>query len=313
MNFKTKLYSGRVLCFILFAGVLFGAGKLMLTTTGAEAGRFEDRDYVICAGDEVLALTDTKETAKKAIELTEKAYKNKFDKVTSFSITPALSIKKVEGGEYADYEKRGVTEAKRAILADKELYDVVVKGVVKKTKKVKYSTRYVYNPNWSDTKTKTLKKGRNGIKKVQYSMTYVNGDCVCYGKKTLYYKRPVRRVVKKGSFSGRRVVKYARRFLGNPYVWGGNSLTRGTDCSGFIKGLFKKYGVRLPRTSGAMRYCGNRIRSLRHARPGDVLCYSGHVALYMGGNRIIHASNPRDGIKISRATYRSILSIRRMK
>ncbi|MCD8018486.1 MAG: NlpC/P60 family protein [Clostridiales bacterium] len=112
---------------------------------------------------------------------------------------------------------------------------------------------------------------------------------------------------------GEAVVKYALQFVGNPYVWGGTSLTNGADCSGFIMSVYKHFGVSLPHSSSAMRSCGTKVSSLSAAKPGDIICYNGHVALYMGNNKIVHASSPSTGIKIStNAAYRSIVTIRRI-
>lgn len=89
-------------------------------------------------------------------------------------------------------------------------------------------------------------------------------------------------------------------------------MTNGADCSGFIKSVYAKFGVSLPHSSSAMRSCGREV-SYSEARPGDIICYSGHVAIYMGGGSIVHASNAKDGIKISgNAAYRTILSVRRV-
>ena len=112
--------------------------------------------------------------------------------------------------------------------------------------------------------------------------------------------------------TGQSVVKYACQFVGNPYVWGGTSLTNGADCSGFIMSIYAKFGVSLPHSSGAMAGCGRGV-SYSEAMPGDIICYAGHVAIYMGGGQIVHASNAKDGIKISgNAAYRPIVAVRRV-
>lgn len=112
--------------------------------------------------------------------------------------------------------------------------------------------------------------------------------------------------------TGQSVVNYACQFVGNPYVWGGTSLTNGADCSGFIMSVYAKFGVSLPHSSGAMAGCGRGV-SYSEAMPGDIICYAGHVAIYMGGGQIVHASNARDGIKISgNAAYRPIVAVRRV-
>ena len=113
------------------------------------------------------------------------------------------------------------------------------------------------------------------------------------------------------SGSGSSIVDYATQFVGNPYVWGSTSLTGGADCSGFTQSVYAQFGYSLPRTSYEQQNWGTEV-SYADAQPGDLICYGGHVAIYMGNGQIVHASNSRDGIKISNdATYRTILSVRR--
>lgn len=105
------------------------------------------------------------------------------------------------------------------------------------------------------------------------------------------------------------VCQYAKEFLGNPYVWGGTSLTNGTDCSGFVLGVFKNFGVKLPRTSREQANYGTAIK-VSEAKPGDLIFYGNgktinHVAIYIGGGQVIHASSPKTGIRISNVSYRS--------
>ena len=114
------------------------------------------------------------------------------------------------------------------------------------------------------------------------------------------------------SSTGSSVVNYATQFVGNPYVWGGTSLTNGADCSGFVQSVYANFGVSLPRTSYEQQNAGTEV-SYADAQPGDLICYGGHVAIYMGNGQIVHASNSRDGIKISdNAAYRTITSVRRL-
>ncbi len=115
-----------------------------------------------------------------------------------------------------------------------------------------------------------------------------------------------------GSELGKAVADYACQFEGNPYVWGGTSLTNGADCSGFVMSVYKNFGVNLPHSSAADRNVGAAVDGIANAQPGDIICYSGHVAIYIGNGQIVHASTEKTGIIISNATYRSILSVRRI-
>ena len=112
--------------------------------------------------------------------------------------------------------------------------------------------------------------------------------------------------------SGADVVQFAKQFVGNPYVYGGTSLTNGADCSGFVMSVYKNFGVNLPHSSAADRSVGASVNGLENAQPGDIICYSGHVGIYAGNGQIVHASTSKTGIIVSSATYRSILSIRRI-
>lgn len=111
--------------------------------------------------------------------------------------------------------------------------------------------------------------------------------------------------------SGADVVKYGAQFIGNPYKYGGTSLTNGTDCSGFVQSVYSAFGVSLPRTSSSQRSVGYGV-SYEEMQPGDIVCYSGHVGIYAGNGQLLHASTPSTGITYSPVTYRKILAIRRI-
>ena len=115
-----------------------------------------------------------------------------------------------------------------------------------------------------------------------------------------------------GSELGQSVASYACQFVGNPYVYGGTSLTNGADCSGFVMSVYANFGVSLPHSSAGDRSVGTAVDGLANAQPGDIICYSGHVAIYIGNGQIVHASTAKTGIKISDVNYRTPLGVRRI-
>lgn len=134
--------------------------------------------------------------------------------------------------------------------------------------------------------------------------------------KAVTIKESKKKSSSKSSSGKSSIVSYAMQFLGNPYVWGGTSLTNGTDCSGFTQGIYRHFGVSLPRTSSAQAAATRSVKS-SEVQVGDLFFYGSgrvsHVALYIGNGQIIHASNHRDGIKISNAYYRKPLKIGRVR
>ena len=114
-----------------------------------------------------------------------------------------------------------------------------------------------------------------------------------------------------GGGTGSEIASYAQQFIGNPYVSGGTSLTDGCDCSGFTFSVYKHFGYSIPRTSWEQQSCGRGV-SYSDAQPGDIMCYAGHVGIYIGNGMIVHASTPATGIKTTPATYREILAVRRV-
>ena len=134
---------------------------------------------------------------------------------------------------------------------------------------------------------------------------YVSADYVTLEETFVYAKK------QEEVSGGSAVVSYALQFVGNPYVWGGSSLTNGTDCSGFIMSVYAYFGVSLPHSSSALRSVGTEV-SYSEAQPGDIICYDGHVALYIGNGQVVHAANESKGIIVSNATHMSILTVRRI-
>ena len=115
-----------------------------------------------------------------------------------------------------------------------------------------------------------------------------------------------------GSGSGADVANFALQFVGNPYVYGGTSLTDGADCSGFVQSVYAHFGISLPRTVPYQAECGKSV-SYSDAQPGDLICYSGHIGIYVGGGKMVHASDYDTGIIVTSTSYSgTVLSVRRI-
>ncbi|MGN0417836.1 C40 family peptidase [Anaerostipes faecalis] len=166
--------------------------------------------------------------------------------------------------------------------------------------------------------SKTIMKLKTGTKVTvlstsgQWRKIKVKGKTGYALKKYVYINTNAPRLTGSTYNKGKTVASFAKRFVGNPYRWGGTNLNTGADCSGFVKSVYKAFGYSLPRTSSSQRKAGRKV-SYKNIQPGDIICYSGHVAIYIGGGKIVHASTKSTGIKISsNAKYRKILSVRRI-
>lgn len=167
-----------------------------------------------------------------------------------------------------------------------------------------------YNGDYSGETSEAGEAGDSGYAGEDYGNSEESDDSGYAGSETTT-DTAASTTTSSGS-GGSSVVDYAKQFVGNPYVWGGTSLTSGADCSGFVQSVYSNFGVNLPRTSYEQQNAGREV-SYSEAQPGDLICYGGHVAIYMGDGKIVHASNSRDGIKVSdNAAYRTILSVRRL-
>lgn len=166
--------------------------------------------------------------------------------------------------------------------------------------------------------SKTLMKLKTGTRVTVYSTSgswrkIKVGNKTGYALKKYVYINTSAPKLKGSTYNkGKTVASFAQRFVGNPYVWGGTNLNTGADCSGFVKSVYKAFGYNLPRSSSSQRSAGRKI-SYSKKQPGDIICYSGHVAIYIGNGKIVHASSRKTGIKISpKANYRKVLSVRRI-
>lgn len=164
----------------------------------------------------------------------------------------------------------------------------------------------------ASSSSKIIKKFKRG-NSMKVVSTKGNWYKVTSSGKTGYVYKKYVSYSKVKKVTGSAIATYAKKFVGNPYRYGGTSLTKGADCSGFTQSVYKHFGISIPRTSSSQRSAGTKVSSLKSAKTGDLICYYGHVAIYLGNNKIVHASSKKTGIKIStNAKYRKIASIRRL-
>ena len=205
-------------------------------------------------------------------------------------------------------DKNKLEEDREALKAQKANLDTML--AKKKQESANYDAEIRKAKQEASVAKKLLQQEERQLKQLQAQQNKGNGSNAANGSyTTTSYTATIDNA--SGSELGKKVAKYACQYIGNPYVAGGTSLTGGADCSGFTYRVYKDFGYNLPRTSYEQRSAGTGV-SYEEAQPGDLICYDGHVALYIGGGMIVHASTAKTGIKVSNANYRTILAVRRI-
>lgn len=176
----------------------------------------------------------------------------------------------------------------------------VIETVDNTWSKIKYksATGYVASKFLSDTKTKVTSRSEEVQRQTESAETKTETKKQEEKEQKAENEPKVETPATASSSSGASVVAYAKQFLGNPYVYGGTSLTNGCDCSGFVMGVYKHFGISLPHSSSSQRGVGTAVDK-GSLQAGDIVCFSGHVGIYIGGNNFIHAATPAKGIIIS--------------
>jgi cell wall-associated NlpC family hydrolase len=333
---KTISVMAPFLALMLFMCYIFVTAPYGLT----EDGKKIDEPYVIKAGAIELAVVENATVAEQVLAQFQKAYLTDGAEIVSFETKPFLNIAQKDLGRASGpVQVVGQAEAFNALVKSCDginpLMTATLTEQLVQNQVVAYTSTQENSSDLTIGTKKIKTAGVNGTIADTMSITKVNGQVVATSVlQETVIAPPVNEVILVGTkvvktyptvskacistsgkaiagTTGEAVVAYAKLFLGNPYVYGGTSLTNGTDCSGFTMSVYAHFGVYLPHASSAQRSVGTAV-SYSEARPGDIICYSGHVALYIGGGKIIHASTERTGIIIGSATYKPILTIRRI-
>lgn len=288
--------------------------------------------YAIVAGETQVALVPDEKTAQTVIAEVMDDYTPDGSQINEIVVDNQLSATRASlsrGGEPETVLKgeEAVNYIETVNGTDDPIFCVTVTSEQGSVEKIKADTIYEDSNKLYEGDTQTKEEGSDGDKVVVVQTVSVNGKQVSTqvvdttvvneAINSIVYKGTVSRNsyiegIVLGSGSGKSVASYGLRYIGNPYRYGGTSLTGGIDCSGFTQAIYRAYGIRLPRTSGAQRKVGKAV-SYSDAKPGDLICYSGHVAIYIGGGKIVHAATPKKGICVSGAHGPGkILTVRRL-
>ena len=289
--------------------------------------------YAITAGDNQIALVKDKKTAKRVIDSVMDEYTPSGSQIDGIVVDQQLSTSKatLTRGEKPQ-TVLSEEEATKYIIAknktDDPLFCVTVTTEQGSVKSLKKDTEYEDTDKLYEGQTKVKEKGSDGDQVVTVSTVTVNGEKVSSqvvdktvvneSEKSIVYKGtkelPEGMTADDvlGTGDGASVVSTGLKYVGNPYRYGGTSLTNGIDCSAFTQAIYRKYGISLPRTSSAQRSVGKSV-SYSNAKVGDLICYNGHVAIYIGGGKIVHAATRSKGICVSNAkSPGKIVSVRRV-
>lgn len=340
MIFKKKKLEIAVTALAAVVVVLGVCAALKFTTPYALAmdGEKVTEPWSVTIGGEEAYVVASEEDGREIIKGVKEAYATEGSEVLEATLEPKMKV--VEKDLHRGEEPPVITETEDAVeeivvanATEEPMVVVTLTEEVSVEQEIEYETTYENTSKLYIGEEKILEKGENGQQTVVTKVTNQNGKVIgSTVVSTTINQEPKTQVVQKGTKamssavatdvvnkggvamgvgSGSAVANFALQFVGNPYKYGGTSLTDGADCSGFVMSVYAHFGISLPRTSGAQASCGKAV-SYSEAKPGDIVCYSGHVGIYIGGGKIVHASTPSTGIVVGSATYKSIKTVRRI-
>lgn len=306
---------------------VLGVGAMTLFGITAPSAVYADGTeiydpYVVKAGGEELFLVGDAETAANVIETVMDEYIPEGAQINSITVdkkitTESKKLKRGEASPMVFTEEEAVDYVLAVNQSENPLFSVTINAQKGELDDLQAGKEYVDNDKMYEGETEVKSKGKSGNQIVTNEITTVNGKVLTStvvdtavvkdAKDTVIYKGTKKRPKDTlwedysgkvmGSGNGSAIASYACKFIGNPYKYGGTSPEKGADCSGFVMAIYARHGISLPRTVGPQSHCGKGV-SLAEAKAGDLICYSGHIGIYIGGGKMVHASTPRGGIKI---------------
>ena len=308
---------------------------VIFTTSAFAAQEF----WELNIGGKTIATMKSENDADKAIELVKEHYVTEGARNVEAVVDPEVTVsQRYYAINDATPALSSPEDAADFIVTandeGKDLLQVVVTQTVDESKTMGFDTVYKKSDNVAQNTTLTKSKGKKGETVISVEQVTVNGEVV--DEKTVstkVVKEPKNKVIVTGTGSqaaskgaassdygekyslatGKKIAEFALQFVGNPYKYGGSSLTHGADCSGFVMAVYDHFGIGLPHDAGADRSYGVGV-SLDEAQPGDLICFRGHIGIYIGNNQIVHAMDEKHGITVSTIGYngKPILTIRRI-
>ena len=316
---SVKIIIGSIAVMCIAAMTLFG---VTAPSAAYADGTKVYSPYVVTAGGEELFLVGDSDAASNVIETVMDEYTPEGAQINSITIDKKLETekKKLRRGETVPVvltEEEAVDYVLAANASENPLFSVTINAQIGSLDDLDAGKDYEQNNKMYEGETEVKSKGKSGNQIVTNEITSVNGNVLTSAVvDTAVVNDPINTVIYKGtkerpkdtlwqdysgqvmgSGNGAAIANYACKFIGNPYKYGGTSPEKGADCSGFVMTIYARHGISLPRTVGPQSHCGKGV-SLAEARPGDLICYSGHIGIYIGGGKMVHASTPRGGIKI---------------
>lgn len=335
-NHRKLVIAAATIVAVTVAAVVVGLNLTKPYAVYADGTKVED-PYVVKAGDKELFLVKDAKTAENVIETVMDEYSPDGAQINSITIdkkisSDSASLDRGEEPPTVMTEAEAVDYVMEQNKTEEPLFCVTINSEVGSLQEVKAATTYEDNKELYKGEKKTKQKGSNGDQIVTNQVVSVNGTVLTTEViDTAVVNEAINSIVYKGtkekpkdtvradysgevlgSGNGAAVASYGLQFVGNPYKHGGTSLTNGADCSGFTQSVYAKFGISIPRTSGAQAHVGKGV-SYSEAKAGDLICYSGHVAIYIGGGKIVHASTSQKGICVTGAkNCGPILTVRRI-